>query len=116
MYSRLVLKSATSGGGVVRILASINDNESSIGFCQTNSTASDTVDNNTWVIGNSSWQVGSGNLGIGCNKQGAIISINGNNGNTNSTKPITVNDSNVITQAILEIVFIIFNLFSIINY
>jgi hypothetical protein len=102
LNSRLVIRSATSGGGVVRILASISDSEASIGFYQNNSTASDTVNNNTWVIGNNSWQVGSGNLGIGCNKQGAKISINGNTGNINTTKPLSVNNSNVITQAVLD--------------
>ena len=47
------------------------------------------------MIGHNSWGSGAGNFGIGCQKQGRVISINGNSGNVDFAKTVSLSSAGI---------------------
>ncbi len=105
-YAGNVLNVAgTSGAGVIRMLPSVTNNESSIGFYRkTDGTASSNGD--YWVAGQASWGTGAGNFGISCfGVATSIITLlsGGNVGINKLTPGTTLDVTGTITSTGLSV-------------
>jgi hypothetical protein len=87
-----------SNDGMIRLVPTLDGEEACISF---HAKASSTNILDSWTMGQNAWNVGPGNFGIGCEKIGRVLALNGTSGTIATPYNIFVNNSKVVTESAL---------------